>query len=198
MGRWVALLRRSSLLMTKLKVKALKKMHWLAAGLVGSMLCLAAPVRAGELSSWKFDPSNNRLEFNTETGVQPRAQLVTGPTRLVIDLPGTTWSRSQVLEALGGGSFQNLRISQYDENTARIIVELAPGYTQPKFSFAASRQRSGRCSCPSLRRKRALLPRLRLDRPSPQLPAGQRQLLIERQRHLPDLKRDRQTAPTIR
>jgi N-acetylmuramoyl-L-alanine amidase len=129
MGRWVALLRRSSLLMTKLKVKALKKMHWLAAGLVGSLLCLAAPVRAGELSSWKFDPSNNRLEFNTETGVQPRAQLVTGPTRLVIDLPGTTWSRSQVLEALGGGSFQNLRISQYDENTARIIVELAPGYT---------------------------------------------------------------------
>jgi N-acetylmuramoyl-L-alanine amidase len=115
--------------MTKLKVKALKKMHWLAAGLVGSMLCLAAPVRAGELSSWKFDPSSNRLEFNTETGVQPRAQLVTGPTRLVIDLPGTTWSRSQVLEALGGGSFQNLRISQYDENTARIIVELAPGYT---------------------------------------------------------------------
>jgi N-acetylmuramoyl-L-alanine amidase len=115
--------------MTKLKVKALKKMHWLAAGLVGSMLCLAAPVRAGELSSWKFDSSSNRLEFNTETGVQPRAQLVTGPTRLVIDLPGTTWSRSQVLEALSGGSFQNLRISQYDENTARITVELAPGYT---------------------------------------------------------------------
>jgi N-acetylmuramoyl-L-alanine amidase len=128
-GRWVALLVRSSLLMTKLKVKALKKMHWLAAGLVGSMLCLAAPVRAGELSSWKFDSSSNRLEFNTETGVQPRAQLVTGPTRLVIDLPGTTWSRSQVLEALSGGSFQNLRISQYDENTARITVELAPGYT---------------------------------------------------------------------
>jgi len=104
-------------------------MHWLAAGLVGSTLCLVAPVRAGELSSWRFDPSNNRLEFNTETGVQPRAQLVTGPTRLVIDLPGTTWGRSQVIEALSGGSFQNLRVNQYDENTARIEVELAPGYT---------------------------------------------------------------------
>jgi len=104
-------------------------MHWLAAGLVGSMLCLTAPVRAGELSSWRFDSSNNRLEFNTETGVQPRAQLITEPTRLVIDLPGTTWGRSQVLEALSGGSFKNLRINQYDENTARIEVELAPGYT---------------------------------------------------------------------
>lgn len=104
-------------------------MHWLAAGLVGSTLCLMAPARAGELSSWRFDPSNNRLEFNTETGVQPRAQLVTEPTRLVIDLPGTTWERSQVLEALSGGSFKNLRINQYDENTARIEVELAPGYT---------------------------------------------------------------------
>ncbi len=104
-------------------------MHWLAAGLVGSMLCLVAPVRAGELSSWRFDSSNNRLEFNTETGVQPRAQLVTGPTRLVIDLPGTTLRRSQVLEALSGGSFKNLRVNQYDENTARIEVELTPGYT---------------------------------------------------------------------
>ncbi|NJR39965.1 MAG: AMIN domain-containing protein [Leptolyngbyaceae cyanobacterium CSU_1_4] len=114
--------------MTKLKVNALK-MHWLAAGLVGSTLCLMAPVRAGELSSWRFDSSNNRLEFNTETGVQPRAQLVTSPTRLVIDLPGTTLERSQVLEALSGGSFKNLRINQYDEDTARIEVELAPGYT---------------------------------------------------------------------
>jgi N-acetylmuramoyl-L-alanine amidase len=104
-------------------------MHWLAAGLVGSTLCLVAPVWAGELSSWRFDPSSNQLEFNTETGVQPRAQLETGPTRLVIDLPGTTWKRSQVLEALSGGSFQNLRVSQYDENTARIEVELAPGYS---------------------------------------------------------------------
>lgn len=104
-------------------------MHWLTAGLVGSMLCLVAPVRAGELSSWRFDSSNNRLEFNTETGVQPRAQLITEPTRLVIDLPGTTWGRSQVLEALSGSSFKNLRINQYDANTARIEVELAPGYT---------------------------------------------------------------------
>ena len=103
-------------------------MHWLAASLVGTF-CLMAPVKAGELSSWKFDSSNNRLEFNTETGVQPRAQLITEPTRLVIDLPGTTWGRSQVLEALSGGSFKNLRINQYDENTARIEVELAPGYT---------------------------------------------------------------------
>jgi N-acetylmuramoyl-L-alanine amidase len=104
-------------------------MHWLAAGLVGSTLCLMSPVRAGELSSWRFDSSNNRLEFSTETGVQPRAQLITEPTRLVIDLPGTTWGRSQVLEALSGSSFKNLRINQYDENTARIEVELAPGYT---------------------------------------------------------------------
>lgn len=103
-------------------------MHWLAAGLVSSTLCLVAPVWAGELSSWRFDPGSNRLEFNTETGVQPRAELVSDPTRLIIDLPGTTWRRSQVLEALSGGSFQNLRISQYDKDTTRIEVELAPGY----------------------------------------------------------------------
>jgi N-acetylmuramoyl-L-alanine amidase len=101
---------------------------WLAAGLiVGSTLCWVSPVRAGELSSWRFDPRTNRLEFTTQTDVQPEAQLVSDPTRLVIDLPGTTWSRSPVSESLSG-SFKALYIQPNGSDT-RIIVELAEGYT---------------------------------------------------------------------
>jgi N-acetylmuramoyl-L-alanine amidase len=94
---------------------------------VGSTLCWVAPARAGELSSWRFDPRTNRLEFTTQSDVQPEAQLVSDPTRLVIDLPGTTWSRSQVAESLSG-SFKALYIQPNGSNT-RIIVELAEGYT---------------------------------------------------------------------
>jgi N-acetylmuramoyl-L-alanine amidase len=128
-GRWVALLITKFFVDDEVKGIVLKMQQWLAASLVvGSTLCLVAPARAGELSSWRFDPQTNRLEFKTENDVQPQAQLVTEPTRLVIDLPGTTWSRSQVAEALSG-SFKTLRITQADDNTTRITVELAPGYT---------------------------------------------------------------------
>lgn len=104
------------------------KMHWLAAGLVGSTLCLVAPARAGELSSWRFDPRNNQLEFVTESGVQPQAQLISEPTRLVIDLPGTTWRRSPVNEEVGG-SFKSISIQQADNDTTRIVLEVVEGYT---------------------------------------------------------------------
>jgi N-acetylmuramoyl-L-alanine amidase len=102
------------------------KIQWFLPGLV-SFFCVTCPAIAGELASWQFDPTQNRLEFTTNEGVQPRAQLVPDPTRLVIDLPGTTMGevqRSQVLS----GAMRQIRIGQFDANTTRIVVELAPGY----------------------------------------------------------------------
>ncbi|PSB07813.1 N-acetylmuramoyl-L-alanine amidase, partial [filamentous cyanobacterium CCP2] len=94
--------------------------------LVGSFWVIA-PAWAGELASWRFDASQNFLEFVTNEQVQPRAQLVPDPTRLVIDLPGTTIGNVQ-LSQLYGGAIQQVRVAQLDANTARIILELAPGY----------------------------------------------------------------------
>ncbi|NJR62424.1 MAG: N-acetylmuramoyl-L-alanine amidase [Cyanobacteria bacterium CRU_2_1] len=102
------------------------KIHWFLPGLI-SVLWLASPVLAGELTSWQFDESQNLLEFNTDESVQPRAQLVLDPTRLVIDLPGTTPGAVQANQ-LVGGAVQQVRIGQYDAQTTRIVVELAPGY----------------------------------------------------------------------
>ena len=82
---------------------------------------------AGELASWRFDQTENSLEFTTDEGVQPRAQLVPDPTRLVIDLPGTSIGAVQQSQLLSG-AFRQVRIGQLDVNTARIVVELAPGY----------------------------------------------------------------------
>lgn len=119
------------------------KLHWLLPATFGSVLMLSSPAWATKLESWRFDANQNRLEFNTATGVQPKAQLVFNPTRLVIDLPGINFGRPQVTQPVNG-AIRALRVGQFDQATTRIVVELAPGYTldpqQVKFTgLTASR-----------------------------------------------------------
>ena len=108
------------------------KIRWFLMSLVG-FVCLADPAQAGNLSSWRFNLGQNRLEFTADEGVQPRAQLIANPTRLVIDLPGTSarqlssGARSQTNQT--GARIRQIRIGQLDADTTRIVIELAPGYT---------------------------------------------------------------------
>lgn len=91
-------------------------------------IVMAAPAKAARLESWRFNASQNQLEITTDEGVQPRAQLVSDPTRLVIDLPGIVLGRPVINEAISG-TVRSLRIGQFDRDTTRIVIELAPGYT---------------------------------------------------------------------
>ncbi|MBH8577466.1 N-acetylmuramoyl-L-alanine amidase [Nostocaceae cyanobacterium CENA369] len=104
------------------------KLRWLLPGTIGTIFLLSSPALAGRLESWRFDANHNRLEINTSEGVQPQAQLVFNPTRLVIDLPGTQFGRPQLTQQLGGG-LRAIRVGQFDPQTTRIVVELNPGYT---------------------------------------------------------------------
>ncbi|MGL5081629.1 MAG: N-acetylmuramoyl-L-alanine amidase [Microcoleaceae cyanobacterium] len=105
-----------------------KLLRWLLPSLA-SLLIVTSPAEAARLQSWQYEADQNRLSFTTTAGgVQPQAQLLANPTRLVIDLPGTTLgnvSRKQPV----GGAIREIRIGQFDANTARIVVELAEGYT---------------------------------------------------------------------
>jgi N-acetylmuramoyl-L-alanine amidase len=83
---------------------------------------------SGRVTTWKFDSSDAQLELRTSGGVQPRAQLISNPTRLVIDLPGITLGRPPVNQPLGK-SFRVLKLGQFDRQTARMVIELDPGYT---------------------------------------------------------------------
>jgi len=78
--------------------------------------------------SWEFEEQDNNLVFTTDEGVQPEAQLLSNPTRLVIDLPGTTLDRETVKENYSG-AVRGFRIGQPDVDKSRIVVEYAPGYT---------------------------------------------------------------------
>lgn len=104
------------------------KLHWLLPSTMGTILILSSPAMAAKLESWRFDQNLNRLEINTSGNVQPQAQLIFNPTRLVIDLPSTRFDRSQLTQSVGG-AIRVLRIGQFDEQTTRIVVELNPGYT---------------------------------------------------------------------
>ncbi|MEO1402479.1 MAG: N-acetylmuramoyl-L-alanine amidase [Cyanobacteria bacterium J06635_1] len=95
-------------------------------GIVGALL-LALPAEAARLQSWRFDQRENRLTFSTDTPVQPRAQLIFSPTRLVIDLPGTTLGGPTSDQSAGRG-IREVRVGQFDDQTTRIVVELERGY----------------------------------------------------------------------
>ncbi|MFM7363485.1 MAG: AMIN domain-containing protein [Cuspidothrix sp.] len=104
------------------------KLHWLIPSTFGTALILSAPAWAAKLESWRFDPSQNRLEISTSSVVQPEAKLIFNPTRLVIDLPNTEFGRPQWSQEIGG-KIRVIRIGQFDEQTTRLVVELASGYT---------------------------------------------------------------------
>jgi N-acetylmuramoyl-L-alanine amidase len=107
-----------------------------------SIFLFSAAAQARQLLSWRFDSTQNRLVFTTDAGVQPKAQLISNPTRVVIDLPGISLRKSATQPQRGG--IKEIRVGQIDDQTTRIVVELAPGFTldpsQVKFRGASPTQ----------------------------------------------------------
>lgn len=93
-----------------------------------SVFLLSAAAQAGQLRTWRFDSNQNQLMFTTIGGVQPKALLMPNPTRVVIDLPGISLGRPTVNQQVRG-AIREIRVGQLDDNTTRIVIELAPGYT---------------------------------------------------------------------
>ncbi|HEY9614184.1 N-acetylmuramoyl-L-alanine amidase [Allocoleopsis sp.] len=89
---------------------------------------LSSAAQARELLQWRFDSSQNRLLFVTDSGVQPKALLMSNPTRVVIDLPGIELGRPTTNQQVRG-AIREVRVGQLDDRTTRIVIELAPGYT---------------------------------------------------------------------
>ncbi len=119
----------------------LKQVSWLLPAAIGCLLA-ALPAEAAKLQFWRFDATRNQLVFRTEAGVQPQAQLIANPTRLVIDLPGIVLGRPTITQTVEG-TIKAVRVAQFDPQTTRIVIELAPGYTmdpeQVKFRGATPR-----------------------------------------------------------
>ncbi|MGK7925612.1 MAG: N-acetylmuramoyl-L-alanine amidase [Spirulina sp.] len=101
--------------------------YWLLLSLL-SVLLSCSPAEAARLLFWRFDSSQNRLVFTTDSDVRPSAQLVDNPTRLEIDLPGVQLDRPLTPQRIGG-AIAAVQVRQETPASARLIIELAPGYT---------------------------------------------------------------------
>jgi len=106
------------------------KFKWILPGILGvfGSLLISFNAYAGTLQNWRFDGNANRLVLVTDDGVQPRAQLIADPTRLVIDLPGIRLGQSTLRQSVGG-AVREVRVGQFDAETTRVVIELNPGYT---------------------------------------------------------------------
>lgn len=104
-------------------------------GLIPSMLgplaiiLFALPVEAAQLQFWRFNATENRLIFTTDDDVQPRAQLLRNPTRVVIDLPGIQRGSASLSQVIPNSAVREVRVSQLDDQTTRLVIELNPNYT---------------------------------------------------------------------
>ncbi len=103
------------------------RLHWLLPSFLGFFL-FSSPAEAARLLTWRFDANQNQLSFTTDEGVQPKAQLIVNPTRLVIDLPGISLGHPKIEQPVGG-AIRSVRVGQFDAQTTRLVVELNAGYT---------------------------------------------------------------------
>ncbi|MFM2431515.1 MAG: hypothetical protein RLZZ511_2728 [Cyanobacteriota bacterium] len=108
------------------------------------LVATATVAHAGKLQTWTFNASRNQLEFTTDEGVQPKAQLIQNPSRVVIDLENTVFGKPQTTLPVNAGNIRSVRAGQFEKGITRIVIELEPGYTldplQVKFKGTTPRQ----------------------------------------------------------
>jgi N-acetylmuramoyl-L-alanine amidase len=103
------------------------QLRWFLPSLLG-VLFFALPAQAGKLTFWRFDSDQRRLDWITDEGIQPKAQLITNPTRLVIDLPNTSLGQPPTEQKVGG-KIRQVRVGQFDPQTTRLVIELGSKYS---------------------------------------------------------------------
>lgn len=106
----------------------LKSQWWALPSLVGFLLLSASAQGATNLTYWRFNAKQSRLEIITDAGVKPKAQLIGSPTRLVVDLPNVSFGKPTANKAIGS-YVTEVRVGQFSKWTTRMVVELGPKYT---------------------------------------------------------------------
>ncbi|HEY9752615.1 MAG TPA: AMIN domain-containing protein, partial [Coleofasciculaceae cyanobacterium] len=106
-------------------------------GLLGSMVAslgaaaivsIPLPAMANSLVEWSFDSAANRLEVQLQDPTSPRYFLMAQPARIILDLPGTRVGSVPTQQTFNG-AIRRIRVSQFQPNLARIVLELSPDAT---------------------------------------------------------------------
>jgi hypothetical protein len=125
------------------KGKTMMRQLWtlVATTWAGAMVvCHSALAKVNRLETFVFNITENRIEFSTQTDIQPTGKIIESPTRLVIDLPGTAFHRSTIKRTIGN-AVQEVRVGQPEAGITRLVVEFAPDFrmgNEPLFLKAVS------------------------------------------------------------
>ncbi|HEY9846901.1 MAG TPA: N-acetylmuramoyl-L-alanine amidase [Candidatus Caenarcaniphilales bacterium] len=103
------------------------RLCWSVSSLLGVFL-FATAAEAAKLEYWRFNANQSRLDLITDQGVRPQAVLIPDPTRLVIDLPGTTLGQQTTHKNIGKW-VREVRVGQLNRQTTRLVIELNSQYT---------------------------------------------------------------------
>ncbi|MBD1862701.1 MULTISPECIES: AMIN domain-containing protein [Trichocoleus] len=95
-----------------------------SAGVIGA-IAQTTPVQAAILTQWQFNSTTNQLEITVPEGTQPRYFLLAKPARIVLDLPNTQMGSVPTEQTLSG-PVQQIRVSQQQAGSTRIVMQLAP------------------------------------------------------------------------
>ncbi|GBF82784.1 N-acetylmuramoyl-L-alanine amidase [Aphanothece sacrum] len=94
---------------------------------ISQTICIS--VNANSLDYWDFDVEQNRLEIVTQDDIRPKAEMISNPTRLIIDLPGVQLEQPSIRQGDISGYVREVRVGQVTAYTTRIVVELGPQYS---------------------------------------------------------------------
>jgi N-acetylmuramoyl-L-alanine amidase len=104
------------------------KLTWLLVSSFGAMLA-ALPASASEIVSWQFNRDDGQLDFSTDSRVQPEAQMLANPGKLVILLPETNFNKPTFRQPSNRG-VKEFRVGYDPETrTTSLVFELEPSYS---------------------------------------------------------------------
>jgi AMIN domain len=81
---------------------------------------------ATRLEDWRFNPEALQLEIVLSSATQPKYFFLSQPSRIVVDLPGTKLGYVPTQQNYSG-AVQSIRVSQFNADITRIVLDLAPG-----------------------------------------------------------------------
>lgn len=83
------------------------------------------PPPAAVLSEWRYDPAANQLEVTLQDQTTPQYFVLAQPPRIVLDLPNTLVGKV-VTQQNYSGAVRKVRVSQFQPEVTRIVLELSP------------------------------------------------------------------------
>lgn len=83
------------------------------------------PAPATVLAEWRYDPAANQLEVTLQEQTTPQYFVLAQPPRIVLDLPNTLVGKV-VTQQNYSGAVRKVRVSQFQPEVTRIVLELSP------------------------------------------------------------------------